>query len=100
MHIFGKTLQTQTNNAKGNSHRSPWFNDDCKKAKVDFSRKRNIYSKDINDINRQQFVKSRTKYNRIKYKAKRNYKTREGNKMNEIAAKQPRKFWKENKIVL
>ena len=50
-----------------------------------------------NDLNRQNFVRCRTKYNRIKSKAKQRHKISEGQKLNFEAKKQPRKFWRKIK---
>ena len=41
------------------------------------------------------FTKCRTKYTRLKYKAKRAYKIREGKRLSSLARNQPRYFWKE-----
>ena len=53
--------------------------------------------KQKNDINRQNFVKQRTKYNRIKTKAKQKNKITEGQNLNTEARKQPKKVWRKIK---
>ena len=49
-----------------------WFNENCYKAKQDFKNSRNIFLKNKSVENRMAFVKTRTKYNKIRQKAKYN----------------------------
>ena len=46
------------------------------------------------------FVKTRTKYNRVRQKAKTCVKMNEGHRLEKIAKSQPRKFWKSLKSVI
>ena len=72
-----------------------WFDSDCYRAKQDFKVARNAFIRNKTDANRNVFTKCRTKYNRLKYKAKRAYKIREGKRLSSLARNQPRYFWKE-----
>lgn len=91
-HVFGKTIKVKNTGEGGK--KSPWFNEDCKNAQKSFVKVRNVFLKNKNDSNRRDFVKSRTKYNRIKRKAKKAHKIMEGQKLNDYAKKQPKNFWK------
>ena len=51
------------------------------------------------DESRINFTRARTKYNRLKRNAKTKFKTKEGLRINNLAKKQPRKFWKYIKSV-
>ena len=68
---FGVTKQYHVN-TKENLKHSEWFYDNCQKVRQDFKTARNIFSRDRNEENRKIFVKTRTKYNRIKRPAKIN----------------------------
>ena len=76
--------------------KSAWFNEECENARKDFAKARNVFLKTKNDANRQEFVRTRTKYTRIKTKAKKLFKITEGQKLNDEAEKQPGKFWKKS----
>lgn len=88
--------QSNTNFRK----KSKWFSDDCYNAKKEFKSARNIYNRDKTDTSRINFVRSRTKYNKIKKKAKQNFRLAEGKRINSMAKKQPRQFWKNVKSKL
>ena len=77
-----------------------WFNSECATARKEFRRYRNIFINDKNDANRELFVKARTKYNKVKNKAKNNYKKEEGIRINNLAKSAPRKFWKNIKTFI
>ena len=98
MNVFGKFVKTRTCNSPTRKKiKSVWFNEECENARKDFARTRNSFLKHKNDATRQEFVRNRTKYNRIKTKAKKLYKRKEGQKLDDAAKKQPRKFWKKIK---
>ena len=65
-----------------------------KKKKKDFTKSGNTFLEHKNDFNRQNFIRNRTKCNRIKNKANRLHKINEGRTLNDEARNQPRKFWK------
>ena len=50
-------------------------------------------------VNRQNFTRNRTKYDRIQDKAKRLHKINEGRKLNDEAQNQHWKFGQKNKII-
>ena len=95
--VFGKSVNTGNSRKRSKSKTSPWFDVDCRTAKKDFAKARNLYMKQKDDINRQNFVKQRTKYNRIKTKAKQKFKIAECQKLNTEARKRPKKFWRKIK---
>ena len=73
--MFGKVVHKKNNDTKnGKIKTSQWFDAECKTAKKEFTKARNFYVKHKNDSNRRNFVRCRTKYNKIKCKAKKNIK--------------------------
>ena len=68
-------------------------------AKQEFKSARNIFNRLKTDESQINFTRARTKYNRIKRNAKTKLKTKEGQRINNLAKKQPRKFWKNIKSV-
>ena len=91
--IFGKTF-CQTNNAHSRQSNKHWFNEDCKTAKNEFTNARNIFNRTKNDHTRLKFTRARTKYNRVKKKAQQHHRIVEGQRLNDLAKKNTRKFWK------
>ena len=91
--IFGKTYNTNKTNSRQKVNKK-WFDENCKNAKHEFTRVRNLFNRDKNDQSRLNFTHARTKYNRIKNKAQKSFKRKEGNRLNEIAKKDSKKFWK------
>ena len=91
--IFGKTCDINRNeqNRKINNK---WFDLNCYNAKREFKIARNNFNRTKNNESRKTFIHSRTKYNKIKQKAKRNFKIKEGHRIHNLEKKQPRKFWK------
>ena len=80
---FGKKWTSKTNAAlpfKAKA-KNPWFNDKCSNARNDFKRARNTFLKCKSDVNRQIFVSMRSKYNKIKRLAKKEFKIKEGQEM-------------------
>ena len=97
LQIFGHTYTAHKNKGDTKRKQSPWFNENCKNAQKDFARTRNKFLKNKTDVNRHAFVKHRTKYNRVKSKAKQLYKINEGKKLSDLAKRQPKRFWKKIK---
>ena len=91
--IFGKTYISgkKPHDKKTNKK---WFDDNCKDAKREFTTARNIFNRTKNDHSRINFTRARTKYNRVKKKAREKFKRSEGNRLNDLAKKDTRKFWK------
>lgn len=74
-HVFGSmNFRADTNRTSKNYKQSEWFNNDCKIAKREFKTARNTFLRDKNDAKRKVFVKTRTKYNRVKRLAKNKFK--------------------------
>ena len=91
--IFGKTF-CQTNKAHPRQSNKHWFNEDCKTAKHEFTNARNIFNRTKNDHTRLKFTGARTKYNRVKKKAQQHHRIVGGQRLNDLAKKNTRKFWK------
>ena len=70
MYLVKKKHTARNNKAdEGNKH-SPWFKEGCKVAQTEFASARNTFLKHKTDENRHKGVKYRTKYNRVKTKAR------------------------------
>ena len=91
--VYGKEIFTK-NNPNIQFCSNNWFNEECSEAKKEFKQARNSFLRHKSVINRQRFIAMRTKYNRIKCKAKQKYKIKEGLNICDMAKKQPKKFWK------
>ena len=97
LQIFGEKIPIKTNCA---SSSPKWFDANCYRAKRDFKLARNTYNRNRTDTNRIDFVKKRTKYNRVRKRAKQCFMLNEGQRLEKIAKSQPRKFWKSLKNVI
>ena len=92
--VFGKTRSRLNSKSKKQKKKKEWFDDTCRAAKRDFTTARNISTHDKNITSRVNFTRARTKYNRVKKKALKTFRLREGNRMNDMAKSELRKFWK------
>ena len=92
--VFNKTINARSNNKNNHTNSPKWFNQECHQRKQEFRNARNRFNKSNSDQNRIAFTKSRTKYNRTRYKAKIRFKRSEGQRLENIAKTKPRKFWK------
>ena len=94
MVAFGKTIPKhyKSKNCKNNTKTQKWFNDNCFNANRDFINARNIFNENKSTENRSNFVRKCTKYNRKRQKAKCNHKKNEGQRLENIAKTQPKKF--------
>ena len=95
--VFGKDFKVKENNSgtQNKQYGKPkWFDEKCYTAKQEFRNARNIFTKNKTDETRTAFVKTRTKYNRVRQIAKRRFKLNEGQRLENIAKLQPKKFWK------
>ena len=94
--IFGKNITINTNKKinKSAKHKPKWFDEGCFSAKQEFTKSRNVFTRNKNDENRITFTKARTKYNRVRQKARHKFKMSEGQRLEKIAKTQPKKFWK------
>ena len=100
--VFGKNVTLNQPKSDGKpiqSERPKWFDESCYTSKKEFKTARNLFSRDKSYENRTSFVKARTKYRRARQKAKKRFRYDEGKKIENIAKKQPRKFWKSLKSV-
>ena len=91
--MFGKTTSNRKR-PQGQKQNKEWFDDNCKNAKREFTNARNIFNRVKNDQSRMIFTRARTKYNHAKKKAQQKFKRSEGNRLNDLAKKDARKFWK------
>ena len=91
---FGKKIPVKTENETTHSQGPTWFNTECHHAKQDFKTARNTFNQNKTAENRIAFVRMRTKYNKVRKKAKTAFKISEGQRLEHIAKSQPRKFWK------
>ena len=91
---FVKRVPVQQKKYNSHVNAPKWFNEQCYTTKQEFKQARNAFMKNKTDDHRKAFSKSRTKYNRARQKAKKNFKLNEGKKLENIAKTQPRKFWK------
>ena len=93
---FGKTWTSRSNATRHVKARAknPWFDDKCRAARNDLKRARNTFLKCKNDVNRQNFVLMRSKYNKIKRLAKKKLKIKEGQEICNMAKTNPKQFWK------
>ena len=93
--IFGKQPHKFKNaNFSKNQTNKSWFAKNCQNQKIEFNKIRNAFIKNKTDANKSQFTASRSKYNKIKRQAKLNFKISEGKRLQALAKKEPRKFWK------
>lgn len=90
--LFGKNIRNA--NTSTHTKQNKWFNENCRSAKREFNRMKHIFAHDNSQQNRVNFVKCRTKYNKVKRKAKQQYKRNEGKKLSDMAKSNPKAFWK------
>ena len=76
------------------NQKKPWFDEKCNEARNQFKQARNQFLKNKSDINRQNFISSRSKYNRAKSSAKKKIKIKEGQEVCNMAKSKPKQFWK------
>ena len=91
--IMGKKV-VHSNRKNYTRTKQPWFDQSCKEEKKSFKIHRNAYMRNKSDVNRQNYVESRTKYNNVKKKALKKYKLEESRRITELAKTKPREFWK------
>ena len=66
-----------------------WFDINCESARRDFNQAKNTFNRSKDDETRRNFTRMRTRYNKIKKKAKQCFKIKEG-----LAKRDSRAFWK------
>ena len=84
MNVFGEKVffKNKTIKEKNNTQR---FDENCFTAKQEFKSARNAFIQNKTDETRIHFCKMRTKYNRVKKKAKFKFKKKEGQRLENIA---------------
>ena len=97
--IFGKTYCDSNKPKHKNNSNTKWFDENCRNAKNDFTRARNVFNRDKNNQSHVRFTRARTKYNNAKTKVQKRFKKEEGTRLNDIAKKDSRKFWKHIKNI-
>ena len=81
--VFGKTTSSKSHSTKRVNKNNEWFDENCQKAKRDFKNARNNFNRMKTDETRSlSFTRARTRYNRTKQKAKKKFKIKEGNRIN------------------
>ena len=91
--VFGKTSCNTNYAPQHKKVRNEWFDETCVNAQQEFKSARNIFNRSKNEETRINFTRARTRFNRIKRKAKQKYKIKEGRRINSMAKSQPKKFW-------
>lgn len=92
---FGKIWTGKGNRThKRTTPKNPWFDEKCLNARNEFKRARNAFLKNKTDNNRHVFISMRTKFNKIKRKAKQTFKLKEGQQICDMANSNPKQFWK------
>ena len=97
--VFGKTYSCKSRSTHPVNENNERFDSNCYNAKQEFKSARNLFNHLKTDESRINFTRARTKYNRIKRNAKTKFRTKEGQRINNLAKKQPRKLWKNIKSV-
>lgn len=90
--IFGKQFIYQPK--KNQLRSSPWFNDDCRKAKSLFLNAKRALAKNGSDDNKLSFLNKKKQYNFIKRNSKYNFILSEKKRLSKLSKSAPRKFWK------
>ena len=93
--IFGQTIRNP--NISTQPKQNKWFNDSCRSDKTNFNRAKHAFTQNRSQQNRVNFVKSRSKFNKTKRRAKMQFKSHEGEKIADMAKSNPRGFWKKLK---
>ena len=91
---FGKTFQTKASHIEHTKTHNEWFYIDCNTARQDFNTAQNNFNQVKNDEARCNFARARTRYNKVKKKAKQKFKILEGQRISKLAKRDTRKFWK------
>ncbi|CAC5423263.1 unnamed protein product [Mytilus coruscus] len=90
--VFGRSIliRDKTNTDRPDNE---WFDVKCASARDQFHRARNFFFRQPTETNRLLYVTERNNYNKVKRKAKFNYKRRKGEILCNVAKTEPRKFW-------
>ena len=92
--VFGQTIRSKSQPAPGKKVNNKWFDEHCRNAKNEFKTARNIFNRTKSTETRVRFTRARTRYNKAKKKAKFKFKCNEGQRIGNLAKRQPRQFWK------
>ena len=95
---FGTNICAENSSSPIRENR--WFDNECRSAKRKFNGAKRLFSHNRSEQNRTNFIKCKTKFNKIKRKAKAKFKRYEGLKISKLAKSNPKSFWKKiNKFV-
>lgn len=87
-------INNDSNKKPSADNNSKWFDWKCHEAKQEFKKARNAFKRNKSNDNRLLFTRARTKYNKIRRSKKYKFKVNEGQRLENIAKTQPKKFWK------
>ena len=93
---FGKThTHGKTRNPSSRPNQfNEWYNNDCKSAKQDFINATRSYKQNKSHENKTNFVRCRSKLNKVKRRAKATYQFEQGQRVSKLAKENPKQFWK------
>ena len=95
---FGTNICAENSSSPIKENR--WFDNECCSAKREFNSAKRQFSHNRSEQNRTNFIICRTKFDKIKRKAKAKFKRNEGLKISKLAKSNPKSFWKKiNKFV-
>lgn len=72
----------------------PWFTEDCKELYRQYQKALYVFNKNRNEENRLQLNIAKQKYKVTENKLKRQYKNQQGNMLNNLRRKNPKKFYR------
>ena len=94
--IFGKTCYCKSKQ-KCSKYKCKWYNNECEVAKRRFEYTNKQYRRCKSVCNRTSMINERSRYNRVKRKARREYNLTQRQYFSDLAKRQPQSFWKELK---
>ena len=77
----------------------PWFTEDCKEFYRQYQKALYVFNKNRNEENRLQLNIAKQKYKVTENKLKRQYKDQQGNMLNNLRRKNPKKFYRKFKRI-
>ena len=92
--VFGKTYTDKSYTAQRNKPHNDWFDENYYQARHDFKTARNAFNRSKTEESRLEFIRKRTRFNRVRWKAKHKFKQREGQRISKLAKSDPKHFWK------
>ena len=86
-------------NTSVSKYKCKWYNNECEVAKRRFEYTNKQYRRCKSVCNRTLMINERSRYNRVKRKARREYYLTQRQYFSDLAKRQPQSFWKELKKV-